>query len=77
MKSKILLMALAILSIVTLGGCDCIVNANKPLVIKHINYLNNKNKANYFISNGDVGEIVFTDARNKYNVGDTLILIKK
>jgi hypothetical protein len=77
LKAKLTVLILVVVLIGLLGGCNYVVDDDKPLVITQINYWNNNNKASYFVSDGSDRQIVFTDIRNKYNVGDTLIFVRR
>jgi len=77
LRSKIILAVLAVSLIGLLGGCNYVIDDGKPLVITQVNYWKDGNKASYFVSDGSDRQIVFDDERDKYNVGDTLIFIRR
>ena len=77
MKKIINLLILVITSILFISCTQTVYITNKEFVIKQIDATKKKGNCEYVLYNTKNKKVVFEDNINKYQIGDTLILVRK
>lgn len=71
------LFILLIISLFFISCSQTIYIKNKEFVVKQIDGTIGKNKCEYILHNTKNKKVIFEDNINKYQIGDTLMLIRK
>ena len=79
---KILFVFCLVISFIFASCKDMNVKEGDYMIVRQINFSRNDNTVEYTIngytkSDGFIGQIIIRDNANKYQINDTLILVKK